>query len=94
MFRIIRLSLQLTFFFLPNRIFASPYGAGKSIAIVDSGVIAKQSENSDSLRDAPRIGGQLHLRKEVKHMPITLTVHIGRFTITICVKSRNRHSAK
>ena len=33
-----------------------------------------------------------YLREEVKRMRITL--HIGRFTVTIIVKSRNRHSAK
>ena len=33
-----------------------------------------------------------HLRKEVMLMRITL--HIGRFTVTIIVKSNNRHSAK
>jgi len=27
-------------------------------------------------------------------MPITLTIHIGFYTITITVKRRNRHSAK
>lgn len=32
------------------------------------------------------------LRKEVMSMRITL--HIGRFTITIIVKDNNRHSAK
>ena len=41
-----------------------------------------------------RIGGWLHLLKGGEHMPITLTVHIGMFTVTITVKSRNRHSAK
>ena len=32
------------------------------------------------------------LKEEVKHMRITL--HIGGFTVTIIVKSNNRHSAK
>ena len=41
-----------------------------------------------------RIGGWLHLRKEVRAVPITLTLHIGSYTITITVKRRNRHSAK
>lgn len=33
-------------------------------------------------------------KREVMVMPITLTVHIGKFTITITVKSGNRHSGK
>jgi len=33
-------------------------------------------------------------RKEVMRMPITLTFHVFGITITICVKSNNRHSAK
>ena len=33
-------------------------------------------------------------RKGVSIVPITLTIHIGVYTITITVKSRNRHSAK
>ena len=38
-------------------------------------------------------GGFSHnLREGVTRMRITL--HIGRFTVTIIVKSRNRHSAK
>ena len=42
-----------------------------------------------------RIGGLLHPRKRRwSFMPITLTLHIGRFTITITVKSGSRHSAK
>ena len=47
-------------------------------------------------------GWALHIRQAVCHttqkgvmvMPITLTVHIGKFTITITVKSGNRHSGK
>ncbi|CUO71694.1 Uncharacterised protein [Flavonifractor plautii] len=31
-------------------------------------------------------------RKGVR--PMRITLHIGRFTVTIIVKSRNRHSAK
>jgi len=27
-------------------------------------------------------------------MPITLTFHVWKYTITVTVKSRNRHSAK
>lgn len=34
----------------------------------------------------------LYFRKEVRRMRITL--HIGKFTVTIIVKSSNRHSAK
>ena len=36
------------------------------------------------------------LRREVVHVPITLTFHVGKFTFTlhIKVKSNNRHSAK
>jgi len=35
-----------------------------------------------------------HLRKEVILMPITLTFHVLGLTITVTVKSNNRHSAK
>jgi len=33
-------------------------------------------------------------RKGVKQMPITLTIHILGYTVTIRVKKQNRHSAK
>ncbi len=32
--------------------------------------------------------------KEVRHMPITLTIHILGYTITIRVKKQNRHPAR
>jgi hypothetical protein len=32
--------------------------------------------------------------KEVKHMPITLTLHIFGYTVTIKVKKQDRHSGK
>ena len=34
------------------------------------------------------------LRKEVRPMPITITLHIFGYTVTIRIKGRNRHSAK
>ena len=44
-------------------------------------------------RDAAQTaGGRPHHPKGGETMRITL--HIGRFTVTIIVKSRNRHSAK
>ena len=33
-------------------------------------------------------------RKEVMCMPITITIHVFGFTITIRVKSNNRHSGQ
>ena len=33
-------------------------------------------------------------RKEVMRMPITITIHVFGFTITIRVRSNNRHSAQ
>ena len=42
----------------------------------------------------------LHERQAVGYttrkgvLPMRITLHIGRFTVTIIVKSRNRHSAK
>ena len=42
----------------------------------------------------------LHERQAVDHttrkgvLSMRITLHIGRFTVTIIVKSRNRHSAK
>ena len=50
--------------------------------------------NHDKLQQA------LHKRQAVGHTtrkgvsPMRLTIHIGRFTVTIIVKSRDRHSAK
>ena len=40
------------------------------------------------------VGGWLRFPKGGVHMPITLTFHIREWTVTIQVKSRNRHSAK
>lgn len=40
------------------------------------------------------VGGWLHHPKGGEAMPITLTFHILIWTVTIHVKSRNRHSAK
>ena len=33
-------------------------------------------------------------REGGEHMPITITFHVFKYTITICVKSKSRHSAK
>ena len=46
------------------------------------------------------MGWALHERQAVGHttrkgvLLMRITLHIGRFTVTIIVKSRNRHSAK
>ena len=39
-------------------------------------------------------GGWSHLREEVVDMPITITLHIFGYTVTIRIKGENRHSAK
>ena len=39
-------------------------------------------------------GGQLRHPKGVKLMPITITLHIGKYTVTITVKSKDRHPAR
>ena len=33
-------------------------------------------------------------RKGVRHMPITLTLHIGKYTVTLTVKRTSRHPAR
>ena len=46
------------------------------------------------------MGWALHERQAVSYttrkgvLSMRITLHIGRFTVTIIVKSRNRHSAK
>ena len=37
-------------------------------------------------------GGWSHLREEVVDMPITITLHIFGYTVTIRIKGENRHS--
>lgn len=50
--------------------------------------------------DSPFMGWALHERQAVSYttrkgvLLMRITLHIGRFTVTIIVKSRNRHSAK
>ena len=41
-----------------------------------------------------KAGGWSHPRKGGEKMPITLTFHILHWTVTVKVKSGNRHSAK
>ena len=36
-------------------------------------------------------GGWSHLREEVVDMPITITLHIFGYTVTIRIKGENRH---
>ena len=45
-----------------------------------------------ALRNGRRFG--YNLRKGVRLMPITITLHICGYTVTIRIKGRNRHSAK
>ena len=48
----------------------------------------------------PFMGWALHERQAVGYttrkgvLLMRITLHVGRFTVTIIVKSRNRHSAK
>ena len=48
-----------------------------------------------SLGAARTAGGWLHLREEVVDMPITITLHIFGYTVTIRIKKgENRHPAR
>ena len=51
-------------------------------------------ERADKRSTAKAQAVGYHLRKEVIAMPITVTFHVFGLTITITVKSNNRHSAK
>ena len=60
-----------------------------------TGRCARRRVSERNRRTAAALSAEMcsyYLREEVKRMRITL--HIGRFTVTIIVKSRNRHSAK
>ena len=39
-------------------------------------------------------GGWSHLREEVVDMPITITLHIFGYTVTIRIKGENRHPGR
>ena len=69
--------------------------AGKALSYSKAVFLTEYAELGKMRSGAARTaGGWSHLREEVVDMPITITLHIFGYTVTIRIKGENRHSAK
>ena len=69
--------------------------SGKALSYGKAGFLTEYAELGKMRSGAARTaGGWSHLREEVVDMPITITLHIFGYTVTIRIKGENRHSAK
>ena len=67
----------------------------KALSYGKAGFLTECAELGKMQSGAARTaGGWSHLREEVVDMPITITLHIFGYTVTIRIKGENRHSAK
>ena len=68
---------------------------GRALSYSKAGFLTEYAELGKMQSGAARTaGGWSHLREEVVDMPITITLHIFGYTVTIRIKGENRHSAK
>ena len=71
------------------------FASGKALSYGKAGFLTEYAELGKMRSGAARTaGGWSHLREEVVDMPITITLHIFGYTVTIRIKGENRHSAK
>ena len=71
------------------------FAAGKALSCSKAGFLTEYAELGKMQSGAAQTaGGWSHLREEVVDMPITITLHIFGYTVTIRIKGENRHSAK
>ena len=67
----------------------------RALSCSKAGFLTEYAELGKMRSGAARTaGGWSHLREEVVDMPITITLHIFGYTVTIRIKGENRHSAK
>ena len=70
----------------------SLFAVGKAISCSKAGFLTEYAELGKMRSGAARTaGGWSHLREEVVDMPITITLHIFGYTVTIRIKGENRH---
>ena len=75
----------------PRFLFAS----GKALSYGKAGFLTEYAELGKMQSGAARTaGGWSHLREEVVDMPITITLHIFGYTVTIRIKGENRHPGR
>ena len=68
---------------------------GRALSYSKAGFLTEYAELGKMQSGAARTaGGWSHLREEVVDMPITITLHIFGYTVTIRIKGETRHSAK
>ena len=71
------------------------FASDKALPYRKAGFLTEYAELGKMRSGAARTaGGWSHLREEVVDMPITITLHIFGYTVTIRIKGENRHSAK
>ena len=71
------------------------FAPDKAISYDKAGFLTEYAELGKMQSGAARTAGSWsHLREEVVDMPITITLHIFGYTVTIRIKGENRHSAK
>ena len=74
----------------PRFLFAS----GKALSCSKAGFLTEYAELGKMRSGAARTAGGYGYTPAKGVLLMRITLHIGRFTVTIIVKSRNRHSAK
>ena len=71
------------------------FASDKALSYNKAGFLTEYAKLGKMRSGAARTaGGWSHLREEVVDMPITITLHIFGYTVTIRIKGENRHSAK
>ena len=68
------------------------FASDKALSCSKAGFLTEYAELGKMRSGAARTaGGWSHLREEVVDMPITITLHIFGYTVTIRIKGENRH---
>ena len=70
------------------------FAAGKALSCSKAGFLTEYAELGKMRSGAARTAGGYGYTPAKGVLLMRITLHIGRFTVTIIVKSRNRHSAK
>ena len=71
------------------------FAAGKALSCSKAVFLTEYAELGKMRSGAARTaGGWSHLREEVVDMPITITLHIFGYTVTIRIKGENRHPGR
>ena len=71
------------------------FASDKALSYNKAGFLTEYAELGKMRSGAARTaGGWSHLREEVVDMPITITLHIFGYTVTIRIKGENRHPGR